>query len=168
MEEMGMDNKVTHIVRMDPEGTPDGLVQNHVVVVDDHPLVRQSTADYLARDPALEVVGTAETGAQGIELCQRLRPGVVVLDLSLPDMSGLDVARELRRLPQPPAILMQSGTIDRVIVEAALRVGASGYIDKGTSPDELIDAVHAVLRGETGVLRGRALLAQFAEAEAEN
>ncbi len=134
-----------------------------VVVIDDLPIVRESTVAYLARDPDMEIVGTAETGAQGIELCQRLRPAAVVLDLSLPDMSGLDVARELRRLPRPPAILMQSGTIDRATVEAALRVGASGYIDKAAPPQDLIDAVRAVLRGETGVLRGTALLAEFGD-----
>lgn len=141
----------------------DNAAPARVVVIDDHPMVREATATYLARDPDLEIVGAAETGAQGIELCQRLRPAAVVLDLGLPDMSGLDVLRALRQLPRPPYVLMQSGTIDRVFVDAALQAGASGYIDKATPPQDLIDAVRAVLRGETKVLRGTALLAEFGD-----
>lgn len=100
-----------------------------IVVVEGHPIMREATAAYLTRNPNLEIVGAAETGARGIELCQRLRPAVVVLDLGLPDMSGLDV---LRRLPRPPYVLMQSGMIGRAFVAAALQARASDYIDKAT------------------------------------
>jgi len=135
-------------------GTPDDPPPARVVVVDNQHFVRERTSGYLAREPAFEVVGGAATGAQGIAVCRRLRPDLVVLDVDLPDMSGIDVATALRALPQSPLILMQSGTRDPYIVWGALQAGARGYVDKAAAPGELVSALQAVLRGESPVLRG--------------
>jgi len=118
-----------------------------VVVVDDHPIWR----DGVARDleaAGLVVAGTAGEVAQAVRVATATRPDVVLLDLHLPDGSGVDVARGLADLDPPPRILVLSASGERQDVLDALTAGAAGYLVKSASSAELIDAVRRIAAGD--------------------
>ena len=118
-----------------------------VVVVDDHPIWR----DGVARDleaAGLGVAGTAGEVAQAVRVATATRPEVVLLDLHLPDGSGVDVARALAALDPPPRILVLSASGERQDVLDALTAGAAGYLVKSASSAELIDAVRRIAAGD--------------------
>ncbi len=119
-----------------------------VLVVDDHPLFRQGVVATLTREPGFEVVGEAETIAEALTRARLTRPDVVLLDVALPDGSGVDaVGPILEALPGTRiAVLTSSDDSDTVL--AALRAGASGYLLKGTGSAELVQALKAICRGE--------------------
>lgn len=118
-----------------------------VLVVDDHPIWR----DGVARDleaAGLVVCGTAGDVAQAVRVATATRPDVVLLDLHLPDGSGVDVATALAKLEPPPRILVLSASGERQDVLDALTAGATGYLVKSASIAELIDAVRRVAVGD--------------------
>lgn len=118
-----------------------------VVIVDDHQLVRESTRQLLDQAADLEAVGEAGSGEEGLRLCERLRPDVALVDVNLPGMSGLELARLLRtRLPEI-RVLVVSAYDDYAYVAEALDVGVAGYLLKTASARELLDAVRAVADG---------------------
>ena len=119
-----------------------------VVVVDDHPFYREGVSVSLAAfDPEIEVVGEAGDGASALEACRTLTPDVVVMDLGMPDMGGLEAIRRLR--PEYPGVAILVLTMfDDDSVFAALRAGAHGYLLKQATVDELSRAIHAVHRRE--------------------
>jgi two-component system response regulator NreC len=119
-----------------------------VVVVDDHTLIRQGMVGLLDRQADIEVVGEAGNGRDGIELVERLRPDVVLMDVAMPGISGLDATRELKsRLPDVPVIMLTIHDRDDYIFEA-LRAGAVGYVLKGADVQDLLAAVRSARRGE--------------------
>ncbi|MBI5949504.1 MAG: response regulator transcription factor [Chloroflexi bacterium] len=120
-----------------------------VLVVDDHPLFREGVVATLTREPGFEVVGEAETIAEALVRVRLTRPDVVLLDVALPDGSGIEaVAPILAELPATRiAVLTSSDDSDTVL--AALRAGAAGYLLKGTGSTELIAALRAICRGES-------------------
>jgi DNA-binding NarL/FixJ family response regulator len=120
-----------------------------VVIVEDQGIVRELLGALLAGEPDIEVVGQASTGAQAIELAAGLQPGVVLLDIGLPDMDGLAVTRILRRRQPEVRIIALSVYDEPRIVRAMLDAGAAGYVPKGDTVDELRQAIRAVARGET-------------------
>lgn len=126
----------------------DGEQGVRVLVVDDHPLVR--TMVRLACDgrDGLTVVGEAGDGNEALELAGRLRPDVIVLDLILPRMSGLEVAGQLALDDSAARILILTATDDKSAVFEALRLGVNGYVEKTASVEEIADAIQAVARGE--------------------
>ena len=118
-----------------------------VLVVDDHPIWR----DGVARDleaAGLTVTGTAGDVAQAVRIAKATRPDVVLLDLNLPDGSGVDVARALATLDPVPRVLVLSASGERQDVLDALTAGATGYLVKSASSAELIDAVRRVAAGD--------------------
>src|SRR5881227_3355492 len=118
-----------------------------VLVVDDHPIWR----DGVARDleaAGLVVCGTAGDVAQAVRVATATRPDVVLLDLHLPDGSGVDVAVALAKLDPAPHIVVLSASGERQDVLDALTAGATGYLVKSASIAELIDAVHRVAAGD--------------------
>lgn len=119
-----------------------------ILVVDDHPLFRQGVVDTLTREPGFEVVGEAGTIEEALMRVRLTRPDVVLLDVALPDGSGVDaVAPILQEFPSTKiAILTSSDDSDTVL--AALRAGAAGYLLKGTGSAELIGALRAIYSGE--------------------
>lgn len=119
-----------------------------LLLVEDHALVREGTRELLARDPALDVVGEAQNGAEAVALAGRLRPDVVLLDIALPDVSGVEVTRRLRALPDAPFVLILTAHDDSGYVLAALEAGATGYLLKTVRALELTAAVWACARGE--------------------
>ncbi len=98
----------------------------------------------------LEVVGEAGAGATAITLCAQLRPSVAVIDVSLPDQSGIDVARQLRALGDPPAVVMLSMHVSAEHVRLAQEAGAAAYVVKGSGVNELAQAIALVAAGLVG------------------
>ncbi|HET9016051.1 MAG TPA: response regulator transcription factor [Thermomicrobiaceae bacterium] len=118
-----------------------------VLIVDDHAVVREGTRQLLAQDPCLLVVGEAGRGDEAVRLAATLRPDVVLLDLALPDRSGIEVARAIRGIAPDTLVVILSAYDDDDYVLAAMEVGASGYLLKTVRGREVIDAIHAVAEG---------------------
>lgn len=119
-----------------------------VLVVDDHPIVRTMVRMACDERDGLTVVGEAGDGNEAIELAASLRPDVIVLDLILPGMSGLEVAGRLAVDDSFARILIVTASDDKSAVFEALRLGVSGYVEKTASVDEIADAIQSVARGE--------------------
>jgi DNA-binding NarL/FixJ family response regulator len=119
-----------------------------VVIVDDHAVVREGTRQLLERDTSLTVVGEAGDGFQALQLTASLQPDVILLDLSLPDMSGIEVARRVRQVAPQTKIVILSAYDDDDYVLAALEVGVAAYLLKTVRGQDVVDAIHAVGRGQ--------------------
>ena len=120
-----------------------------VLVADDHMIVRTGIRHVVEGEPDLEVVGEAASGSEALSLASRLRPDVVVLDISMPDQSGLVVAASLRSTAHPPRVLILSMHDNPEYVLESVRAGAHGYLLKDTAGTELRNAIRAVCRGES-------------------
>jgi DNA-binding NarL/FixJ family response regulator len=117
-----------------------------VLIADDHRLMREGTAALLAADPRLEVAGLASDGREAVELAVRLVPDVVLLDLGMPGIDGVEACAAIRARVPSARVLILTVSEDELDLRAALRVGASGYLLKDMPPAELVEAV---LGGET-------------------
>ena len=120
-----------------------------VIVVDDHPVVRAGLLATLAAAPDIEVVGEAATGSEALGIVSQEPPDVVVLDVNLPDVSGVAVARELRERAIPTEILVLSAHDDHETVLGLLECGAAGYVLKDEALETLASAVRAAARGDS-------------------
>lgn len=120
-----------------------------VLVADDHTIVRTGIRHVLEGEAGFEVVGEAANAAEAVTLAATLRPDVVVLDITMPDESGLEVADRLRQGPAPPRVLMLSMHNNAEYVLESVRAGAHGYILKDAAATELRTAIRAVCRGES-------------------
>jgi len=119
-----------------------------VLLVDDHALLRQGTRDALRQDPDIAVVAESARGREALDQAARLRPDVVLLDIKLPDMSGVDVARVLRQdLPEIKVLILTAYDYESY-VRALFAIGVHGYLLKDDPGMELIEAIRKVLRGE--------------------
>jgi DNA-binding NarL/FixJ family response regulator len=118
-----------------------------VIVADDHQLMREGTAALLGADERIEVVGLARDGREAISLAERRKPDVVLLDLNMPEVGGLEACARLRT-EGGPEVLVLTVSDEEPDLYAALRVGAAGYMTKDMPPADLIEAVLAVARGE--------------------
>lgn len=118
-----------------------------VFVVDDHAIVREGLASLLAAQPDLSVIGTAADGRDALRQVAKLLPDVVIVDISMPQMNGIEAAREIRdRVPQTRlVILSMHSSVEHVF--HALEAGARGYVLKESAGKEIIDAVRAVHAG---------------------
>lgn len=119
-----------------------------VAVVDDHPVVREGTRRILEA-AGLDVVAEAETGEQALELMDASLPDVVLADIRLPEMSGIELAAELRRRHPEVRVLALSAYANPSYAKAALDAGAAGYLLKTASDEELVSAVRSVSLGAT-------------------
>jgi DNA-binding NarL/FixJ family response regulator len=120
-----------------------------VLVADDHTIVRTGIRHVLEGEPGFEVVGEASNADEAIRLTAQLHPDVVVLDISMPGHSGLQVAARLRTASSPPRVLILSMHDNPEYVLESVRAGAHGYLLKDTAATELRSAVRAVCRGES-------------------
>lgn len=122
-----------------------------VLIADDQPLVWRGLALILAPDPEFEVVGEAEDGSRAVALARELRPDVVVMDIRMPVLDGVQATAELARtLPDTRVLALSTFDMDEYVV-AALRAGAYGFLPKDISPEELSAAVRIVHSGEAAV-----------------
>jgi DNA-binding NarL/FixJ family response regulator len=119
-----------------------------VVIADDHPVVRDGLSALLASVPSLTVAGVAGTGRQAVHAAVTLRPDVLILDIQMPELSGVAAAREIARVAPDVAVLMLTMFDDDDSVFAAIRAGARGYVLKGAQQDEIVRAIQAVASGE--------------------
>ena len=120
-----------------------------VLLVDDHALLRAGMARLLDLADDVTVVGGAGSGAEGLELAAALRPDVVLMDLSMPGMSGVEATRRLLAARPETAVVVLTSFADPDLVIDALDAGAIGYLLKDAEPDGLVDAVRAAARGES-------------------
>ncbi len=134
-----------------------------VLVVDDHPLHREGAHHTLAEQPDLQVVGEAATGERALELVDALQPDVVLMDVRLPGITGIETTREIIRRHPTVRVLLVSAYEDDEYVRGALAAGACGYLLKTAPGSELVQAVRAVATGATvlesslvGILRAAA------------
>jgi DNA-binding NarL/FixJ family response regulator len=119
-----------------------------VVIADDQALVRTGFRVILDAESDLEVVGEAGDGREAVELAQAYRPDIVLMDIRMPNLDGIDATRRLTALPRPPRVLMLTTfDLDEYVYEA-LRAGASGFLLKDAGADELLHAVRVVAAGD--------------------
>ena len=119
-----------------------------VAIVDDHAIVRAGLRMVLESDPDLEVVGEADTAAGAIRLVCDTVPDVALVDINLPDESGLRVVEEIRKNQPGVRLIVLSVHDDREIVRESVRIGANGYVRKDTTPADLRAAIRAVYSGD--------------------
>jgi len=119
-----------------------------ILVVDDHPIVRAGCRQLIQQIPSAKVV-EAETGEEGYRLFQDIYPDMVLLDITLPGIGGLEVLRKMRANRENAKVLMFSMHEDPVFASRAMQAGAKGYITKNNAADYLVEAVEQVLEGKT-------------------
>lgn len=122
-----------------------------VMCVDDHPIFRQGLAAGLANDPALELVAEAETGALGITKFLHNSPDVTLMDLHLPDMSGIEAIVAIRKIDVDARVVVLTTETGDAAIQRALAAGARGYVLKGTGLAELLAIIHSVHAGKTAI-----------------
>lgn len=122
-----------------------------IVLVDDQAIVRAAFQSLLERIPRFRVVGSAPDARQGIELVQRLRPALVLLDITMPGMSGIDALAPLKKAWPGTRVLIASQLEGQKYVRQAMEAGADGYLSKDSEPEELELAIDAILSGESYV-----------------
>ena len=129
-------------------GTSDTPARIGVLLVDDHAVVREGYRRLLERDVRLSVVGEASTAADTLRLDGQLQPDVIVLDIALPGVSGIEILRRILSRRADACVLMFSMYQDGIYATRALQSGARGYISKASAPDLLIEAVRSVASGQ--------------------
>jgi DNA-binding NarL/FixJ family response regulator len=123
-------------------------LKTRILLADDHAMVRRGLRMVIDAEPDLEVVAEAGDGAEAVEVAMREQPHLVILDVSMPRLTGLQAARELsRRLPELRILMLSMHDNERYFFEA-LRVGASGYVLKASADRDLVEACRATMRGE--------------------
>ena len=119
-----------------------------VLIADDHAIVRAGLRTLITSESDLELLGEATGGLESIEKVHELNPDVIVLDISMPDLDGIEVVRILKQELSQCAILILTVHEDEALVREAIRIGAAGYIIKHAAESELIAAIRSVYRGE--------------------
>lgn len=120
-----------------------------IIVTDDHALVRDGLRSMLDDEPGLEVVGEAANGREALELCRSLKPDLVLMDVRMPEMDGLEATRAIKEELPSISILMVTMHENPDYLLEALSAGAAGYVLKGVSGDRLINAINRTLKGES-------------------
>lgn len=122
-----------------------------VLIADDHAIVRAGLRSIIRSEADLELVGEASGGLEAIQLVEKLQPDVVVLDISMPDLDGISVTRQIREKKLAAGILILTVHEDEAFLREVFKAGASGYMIKHAAETELITAIRAVMRGDTYV-----------------
>jgi DNA-binding NarL/FixJ family response regulator len=120
-----------------------------VLIVDDDDLMRAGLGELLTVDSSIEIIGEAATGRQAVEAARRLRPDVVLMDVRMPDLDGIEATRQLSAAASESKVLILTTFEEDDYVFGALRAGASGFLLKRTRPEDLIAAVHTIASGDS-------------------
>ncbi len=118
-----------------------------VLIADDHAVVRAGIRQFLEEDRTLKDIGEAATGTETLEQLRAKPWDIVILDIHMPDRSGLDVLKQIRAVYPATKVLIMSGLPERQYALNVLKAGASGYLAKDSAPDELLKAIRVVLQG---------------------
>jgi DNA-binding NarL/FixJ family response regulator len=120
-----------------------------IFLADDHTIVRQGLAKLLEGEPDLRIVGEAENGREAVAKVEKLKPDIVLMDIAMPMLNGIEATRQIRSVcPQSKIIILSMHSHDRYISEL-FGLGASGYLLKSSTGTDIINAIHAALRGST-------------------
>jgi DNA-binding NarL/FixJ family response regulator len=135
-----------------------------VLIADDHPVFRDGLRGLVERAPDLELAGEAETGVEAVELAGSARPWIVLMDLRMPEMSGIEATRRILEADPSVGVLVLTMSEDDESLFAAMRAGARGYIPKDADSEELLRAIRAAAVGEAifGASIARRLMTFFA------
>jgi DNA-binding NarL/FixJ family response regulator len=120
-----------------------------VLLAEDHMIVREGLKKLLETEATIEVVGEAQTGRQAVELTRKLRPAVVVMDIAMPLLNGLEATRQIRKTFPETKVIILSAHSDDAYVDQAIAIGAVGFLLKQTSSHNLSTAIREVQRGNT-------------------
>ncbi|MBN1668328.1 MAG: response regulator transcription factor [Anaerolineales bacterium] len=120
-----------------------------VLIVDDHTILRAGLRVLLSAQEGIEVVGEAENGRQAVDQAQKLQPDVVLMDIAMPLLNGIDAAEQILRSRHCARILMLTMYESEEYIRRALAVGACGYLLKDTDPETLVNAIRSVYQGES-------------------
>jgi len=120
-----------------------------VLLAEDHVMVRQGTREFVQREPDMEVVGEAGDGEEAVKLTTKLKPDVIVMDIAMPKLNGIEATKKIKALHPSTAILILTAYDYDQYIFALLEAGAAGYLLKGVQVRELIDAIRAVYAGES-------------------
>jgi two-component system response regulator NreC len=123
-------------------------MKTRLLLVDDHAVVRTGLRMLLEGDDEIEIVGEAENASDALNLISQLKPDVVLMDIGLPDMSGIDATRRIRQLAPDSAVLALTIHEDEEYFFKMLDAGASGYVPKRAAPEELLTAIRVTAQGE--------------------
>jgi two-component system response regulator NreC len=119
-----------------------------IVLVDDHEVVRQGLRMLLENEVDLDIVGEADTASDAIMLAAQLKPDVVLMDIGLPDMTGIEATREVKRISPETSVIALTIFGDEEYFFKMLDAGANGYVPKRAAPEELITAIHVAYQGD--------------------
>ncbi len=119
-----------------------------IVVADDHPVLRLGVRQILKADPALILAGEAKDGKEAVDLVHRLKPDVLLLDLAMPELPGLEVMRELTSSQNPTRVLLLTAAVDKQVLVTALQLGARGIVLKDAAATDIVQAIHVVMAGQ--------------------
>lgn len=120
-----------------------------VLLGDDHRIMRQGLRALLEKEPDIEVIGEAEDGYSIIELARKLKPQVVVMDITMPNLNGIEATRHITKEVPGVKVLALSMHVDQRFVEKMLKAGATGYLPKDCASEELARAIRTVLNNQT-------------------
>ncbi len=132
-----------------PGWTRAGGTRIRVLIVDDHAILRQALRHLLETQTELEVVGDASSGREAVAEAEKLMPDVVLMDMIMPGLNGLEATRQIRKRVPKSRVLILTGYMEDEQIISALRAGASGYVVKRSDTDELLLGIQAVYRGNT-------------------
>ena len=127
-----------------------------VMIADDHPLAREAICTLLEGEPSLEIVAEATNGQEAIELCKELQPDVILMDIRMPVINGLEATRQIKLLFPQIRVVILSVSVDVADLFSAIQVGAQGYLLKNMDPDDWLIYLKALLGDDTEVSRGMA------------
>jgi DNA-binding NarL/FixJ family response regulator len=119
-----------------------------ILIADDHPILRAGLRELIDSEPGLEMAGEASNGREAVRLAQELKPDVILMDLIMPDMSGVEAIQEIKKILPQMRILVLSSFSEEDQIRKAVRSGALGYILKIANPQELVRAIWKVAKGE--------------------
>jgi DNA-binding NarL/FixJ family response regulator len=124
------------------------MAKTTILLAEDHIVVREGTKKLLESQADFEIVGEADNGEEAVELTKKLRPDVVVMDIAMPKLSGIEATKQIKALYPGTAILVLTGYDHDEYVFALIEAGAAGYLLKEASGDELVNAIRQIVAGE--------------------